>query len=73
MLWPPKEVSSCGEVFPQSRLAGAARIGDAGAAKRKDPDRTNCSRYDGPYHEIFNEPEQDKVIGDVVKWTEGHL
>lgn len=24
--------------------------------------------YDGLYHEIFNEPEQDKVIGDVVDW-----
>src|SRR5262249_41851126 len=22
--------------------------------------------YDGLYHEVFNEPEQDKVLGDVV-------
>ncbi|MGV9793757.1 alpha/beta hydrolase [Gordonia sp. NPDC003422] len=26
--------------------------------------------YDGLYHEIFNEPEQDIVIGDVVEWLE---
>ncbi|WP_281920516.1 alpha/beta hydrolase [Nocardia cyriacigeorgica] len=30
-------------------------------------------RYDGLYHEIFNEPEQDQVLGDVVEWLEAHL
>ncbi|MFQ6326186.1 MULTISPECIES: alpha/beta hydrolase [unclassified Nocardia] len=30
-------------------------------------------RYDGLYHEIFNEPEQDKVLGDVVDWLEAHV
>ncbi|MFG1792020.1 alpha/beta hydrolase [Nocardia sp. NPDC049149] len=30
-------------------------------------------RYDGLYHEVFNEPEQDKVIGDVIEWLEAHL
>jgi alpha-beta hydrolase superfamily lysophospholipase len=29
--------------------------------------------YDGLYHEIFNEREQEKVIEDVVKWIETHL
>jgi hypothetical protein len=43
VLWQPKEVSSCGEVYPQSRLAGAACAGDLGAARRKDPDRTSRS------------------------------
>lgn len=28
--------------------------------------------YDGLYHEIFNEPEQDQVIGDVVDWLTAH-
>lgn len=28
--------------------------------------------YDGLYHEIFNEPEKEKVIGDVVKWIGAH-
>jgi len=26
--------------------------------------------YDGLYHEIFNEPEKETVIADVVKWIE---
>ncbi|WP_156371006.1 alpha/beta hydrolase [Nocardia arizonensis] len=30
-------------------------------------------RYDGLYHEVFNEPEQDRVLGDVVSWLESHL
>ncbi|MEZ5295660.1 MAG: alpha/beta hydrolase [Ilumatobacteraceae bacterium] len=26
--------------------------------------------YDGLYHEIFNEPEQDEVLGDLVGWID---
>ena len=29
--------------------------------------------YDGLYHEIFNEPEHHKVLGDVEAWLESHL
>jgi acylglycerol lipase len=29
--------------------------------------------YDGPYHEILNEPEQDKVMDDLVAWLDQHL
>jgi alpha-beta hydrolase superfamily lysophospholipase len=28
--------------------------------------------YDGLYHEIFNEPEQARVLADVVAWLDGH-
>ena len=28
--------------------------------------------YDGLYHEIFNEPEQDEVLRDVTTWLEAH-
>jgi alpha-beta hydrolase superfamily lysophospholipase len=24
--------------------------------------------YPGLYHEVFNEPERDQVLGDVVAW-----
>jgi alpha-beta hydrolase superfamily lysophospholipase len=24
--------------------------------------------YPGLYHEVFNEPERDEVLGDVVSW-----
>ncbi|MGW0251855.1 alpha/beta hydrolase [Nocardia goodfellowii] len=30
-------------------------------------------RYEGLYHEVFNEPEQDKVLGDVVDWLQAHV
>ena len=29
--------------------------------------------YDGLYHEVYNEPERDQVLGDVVAWLEAHL
>ncbi len=32
-----------------------------------------CRRYEGLYHEIFNEPEQVQVLGDVAGWLDRHL
>jgi len=29
--------------------------------------------YDGLYHEVFNEPEHEKVLRDVEVWLEAHL
>lgn len=29
--------------------------------------------YPGLYHEIFNEPEQEQVLGDMTTWLEAHL
>lgn len=29
--------------------------------------------YPGLYHEIFNEPEKDRVFGDMLAWLERHL
>jgi alpha-beta hydrolase superfamily lysophospholipase len=29
--------------------------------------------YPGLYHEIFNEPERDSVIGDVTTWIAKHI
>jgi alpha-beta hydrolase superfamily lysophospholipase len=29
--------------------------------------------YNGLYHEIFNEPEHEQVLGDVETWLEAHL
>jgi alpha-beta hydrolase superfamily lysophospholipase len=28
--------------------------------------------YDGLYHEVHNEPEQEQVIGDIIGWLEVH-
>jgi len=30
-------------------------------------------RYPGLYHEVFNEPEQDRVLTDLTEWLEKHL
>ena len=29
--------------------------------------------YPGLYHEVFNEPERDQVLGDVVSWILNRL
>jgi len=29
--------------------------------------------YEGFYHEVFNEPEHDRVLGDMEAWLETHL
>jgi alpha-beta hydrolase superfamily lysophospholipase len=29
--------------------------------------------YDGLYHEVFNEPEQDLVLGELTDWLKAHL
>jgi alpha-beta hydrolase superfamily lysophospholipase len=29
--------------------------------------------YDNLYHEVYNEPERDQVLGDVEAWLEEHL
>ena len=29
--------------------------------------------YDGLYHEVFNEPEKEKVLDDVVAWLDRHV
>ncbi len=36
------------------------------------PDKT-LKLYDGLYHEIFNEPEQDQVLDDLVAWLDAHV
>lgn len=36
------------------------------------PDLT-VRRYAGLYHEIFNEPERDRVLSDVVEWLLRHV
>ncbi|MET9490089.1 lysophospholipase [Nocardia sp. NPDC006630] len=30
-------------------------------------------RYPGLFHEIYNEPEQDKVLTDLVNWLDAHI
>jgi alpha-beta hydrolase superfamily lysophospholipase len=36
------------------------------------PDKT-LTLYDGLYHEIFNEPERERVLDDTVAWLDAHV
>lgn len=47
--------------------AGSKLVAD----KVSSPDVT-LNLYEGLYHEIFNEPEQDAVLTDVVTWLDAH-
>jgi alpha-beta hydrolase superfamily lysophospholipase len=48
--------------------AGARMLYDAVSSPDKE-----IKIYDGFYHEVFNEPEHDKVLQDVQVWLEAHL
>ena len=41
------------------------------AEKAGSKDKT-LKLYDGLFHEIFNEPERDAVLGDLVAWLDAH-
>ena len=56
---------------------GADKLVDPAGAQMlfdtvQSPDKT-LKIYEGLYHEIFNEPERDQVLGDVEGWLENHL
>ena len=52
---------------PIAEAAGSKELHDAlGSA-----DKT-LKIYDGLYHEVFNEPEKDQVLADVVAWLDAH-
>jgi len=48
--------------------AGAQMLYDGAAS----PDK-RLIVYEGFYHEVFNEPEHDRVLDDVEQWLEAHL
>ncbi len=57
--------------------AGADEVCDpstaAEFARRADGNGIALRRYDGFYHELFNEPERARVIGDLCQWLNGTL
>ena len=48
--------------------AGSQALCDAATSADK-----TLKVYPGLYHEIFNEPERDEVLGDMSAWLEAHL
>jgi acylglycerol lipase len=39
---------------------------------RAGSDDVTVIRYDGLYHELLNEPERDRVVGDIADWLDSH-
>ncbi|HUR52060.1 MAG TPA: lysophospholipase [Mycobacteriales bacterium] len=64
--------------LPVLIMHGAAdRLAPPGGSKLvaeriRSTDKT-LTLYDGLFHEIFNEPEKDQVLGDVVTWLDKHI
>jgi len=40
--------------------------------KRAESKDKTLKLYDGFYHEVMNEPEKERVLGDIVNWLEKH-
>ena len=57
--------------------AGADEVCDPQTAvefsRRADGNGITFRRYDGLYHELFNEPQRARVIGDLCQWLNGVL
>ncbi|HUR13944.1 MAG TPA: lysophospholipase [Mycobacteriales bacterium] len=48
--------------------AGSKLLAERSGSKDK-----TLKLYDGLFHEIFNEPEKDEVLDDVVGWLDAHV
>jgi alpha-beta hydrolase superfamily lysophospholipase len=55
----------------EDRLVSAA--GSKMVAEKIGSTDKRLTLYDGLYHEIYNEPERDQVIGDLVGWLDAHV
>lgn len=57
--------------------AGSDKVCDPEAVRRfaeaMSPGRWTFRSYEGFYHEIFNEPEKERVFQDLISWMEGVL
>jgi len=62
-IWPPT-----GSADRLVDPAGAQMLYD----KTSSIDKT-LKIYEGLYHEVFNEPERDRVLKDVENWDEAHF
>jgi acylglycerol lipase len=49
-------------------LAGSAMVHE----RVSSPDKT-LRQYQGLYHEVFNEPERDTILTDLISWLTQHL
>ena len=64
------------ELAPILRLYGHLLATDPETflvAERAGSKDKTLKLYDGLFHEIFNEPERDDVLNDVVTWLDKHV
>lgn len=47
------------------------RLADAWGSPPGESPRVSRQVYEGLFHEIFNEPEQERVLADLVQWLDG--
>jgi alpha-beta hydrolase superfamily lysophospholipase len=48
-----------------------ATVGASRALYEQAQTDDKCLRvYDGLYHEVLNEPERERVLGDLIEWIE---
>ncbi len=53
---------------PDGWQAGRARgIANVGSTDKR------LEIYPGLFHEIYNEPERDAVLGDLIGWFDAHV
>ncbi len=49
-------------------LTGSAMVHDTVSSADK-----TLHRYEGLYHEVFNEPEREQILTDLLRWLDQHL
>lgn len=55
----------------------ADQLADVAGSRELEARATNADLtahyYEGLYHEVFNEPEQDRVLADLTTWLDAHV
>lgn len=53
------------------------QLADVGGSRELEARATNADLtahyYDGLYHEVFNEPERERVLADLIAWLDSHV
>jgi len=50
-----------------TKPSGSQQFYDAAGSRDK-----TLKLYDGAYHDLLNDTDRDRVIGDVIGWVESH-
>jgi len=57
--------------------AGSDKLVDPAAsdtfAQRAPRDRVSAQRYEAMYHEVFNDPERERVLATLTQWLQARF